>query len=375
MNQDTSGTRIALIVPGGIGTGRGNVGVPVLEQLVKLISRDFEVTVFSLFKVNEDYSPDGFEIVSITAANPIVRFLKALYVISRRHRKNKFQIIHGFWAMPSGFLAVCLGKFFGIKSVVSLLGGDAIALPEIRYGQLQRPLPRRLIRWTLFHAWRVISLTQYLVNNLKKEGLLHRDIRVIPWGIDTSTFTFNEKPFSVPIQFLHVANLHPVKDQETLLRAFDIISRNVPSHLTIIGEGESSHQVKTLAASLGLLERITFQAPVPYASLPSFYHRADILLHTSLSEGQSEVVTEAMSCGVIVCGTNVGLIHDLPGCSVGVPVRAFEKLGGDVLKLLQSPASINTLRANAHQWTTVHSIYWTAEMLRSLYREPQRQKE
>ena len=31
-------TSIAIIIPGGIGTGKGNLGVPVLERLVKLLS-------------------------------------------------------------------------------------------------------------------------------------------------------------------------------------------------------------------------------------------------------------------------------------------------------------------------------------------------
>jgi glycosyltransferase involved in cell wall biosynthesis len=55
-----------------------------------------------------------------------------------------------------------------------------------------------------------------------------------------------------PIQFLHIANLHPVKDQETLLRSFKLISDKVPAHLTIIGEGVLDARLKALAASLSI---------------------------------------------------------------------------------------------------------------------------
>ncbi|MBA4058739.1 MAG: hypothetical protein C0490_28740, partial [Marivirga sp.] len=265
---------IAIIIPGGIGTGKNNSGVPVLEQLVKVLARDFNLTVFSLFSVNDDYAAQGFELVGITGSNPLVKILKAFYVFNRRHRHRKYDVVHGFWALPSGFLAVIFGKMLGIKSVVSLLGGDAIALPEIKYGQLQRWLPRKLILWTLECADEVNCLTNYLVKNLRKAGLKRADIKVIPWGIDTALFTFKEKNRSDVIQFLHIANLHPVKDQGTLLRAFKIISDQVPSRMTLIGEGILSQEIKSLALTLGLKDKIIFQSPIPYASLPTYYHQS-----------------------------------------------------------------------------------------------------
>lgn len=359
--------RIAIIIPGGIGTGKNNIGVPVLEQLIRLLARDFEITVFSLFKVNEDYIANGFELVSISVSNPLLRFLKTFSIFRRKHKNQKYDIVHGFWAMPSGFFAVLLGRILGIRSIVSLLGGDAIALPEIKYGQLQRRLPRNLILWTLKRADVVICLTHYLVNNLKKAGLKRLDIKVIPWGIDTSLFTFQEKELSIPIQFLHIANLHPVKDQETLLRAFKIISDHVSARLILIGEGILLSNMKSLASTLGMDDKIIFQSPLPYTSLPPYYHKADILLHTSLSEGQSEVVTEAMCSGVVVCGTNVGLIHDLPDCCIAVPVRDFEKLGHEVLTLLKDPGRLRMIKEDARTWATRHDLTWTVEMIRALY--------
>jgi hypothetical protein len=66
--------------------------------------------------------------------------------------------------------AVILARILGVKSIVSILGGDAIALPEINYGQLQRPLSRMLILWTLQRADEVVVLTKYLLHNLKTQG-------------------------------------------------------------------------------------------------------------------------------------------------------------------------------------------------------------
>ena len=364
MNQ--SKPSIAIIIPGGIGTGKGNLGVPVLERLVKLLSKDFEITVFSLFRVNHDYRPVGFEVIDVSHRVSLLRFVKLVLSVRQHHRKKAFRVIHGFWALPSGMFAVLLAKILNIKSIVSILGGDAIALSQINYGQLQRPLPRKLILWTLQRADVVVVLTRYLLDNLKKAGLTRNEIQIIPWGIDTELFSFKSKPISSPVKILHIANLHPVKDQETLLRAFKLISAQADAHLTIIGEGVLEDQVKSLAASLNL-HNVSFVDPLPYDRLPEYYQKADILMHTSLSEGQSEVVTEAMSCGVVVCGTRVGLLYDIPDSCVSVNVGDYHDLASETLNLLKNPSRFNELKHNAREWTRMHSIYWTVEQIKECY--------
>jgi len=357
---------IAIIIPGGIGTGTNNIGVPVIEQQVRILSRDFEITVFSLFKVNRDYKTFDFELISITASNRLSRLLKLAIYFYYHHKKKKFSVVHGFWAMPSGFMSVLFGKIYGIRSMVSILGGDAISLPKINYGQLQKWLPKKLVIWTLEHANEVL-LTNYLLDNLRNAGLKREGTKILPWGIDTSLFTFLEKPLSTPVRFLHIGNIIPVKDQGTLLRAFKIISDSIPAHLTIIGEGTLEQEIKALMHQLALEKNVTFMPPIPQEQLPSHYHEADILLHTSLSEGHAMVVAEAMGCGVVVCGTNVGLIYDQPNCCVAVPPGDYETLAYEVLRLLKDPQRINMLRRNAHEWATRHSIDWTTKQTRDLY--------
>jgi glycosyltransferase involved in cell wall biosynthesis len=359
--------RIAIIIPGGIGTGQNNIGVPVLEQLVKLLSEEFDIAVFSLFKINKDYVPQGFQLIEINSSNIVTRILKFFFAFVRLHREKRFHVVHGFWAYPSGFLAVLSGKIFSIKSIVSVLGGDAIALPQIHYGQLRKWLPRQLVLGTLNRADEVICLTNYLFKNLKSAGLQRKEVKIIPWGIDTSLFKFYEKPISHPIRFLHIANLSPVKDQITLLRAFKIISDQIPSILTVIGEGVLERAIKALTLELNLQNKIIFKGLMPYVELPPQYQLADILLHTSLSEGQSEVVTEAMSSGVVVCGTRVGLLFDLPECCISVPVGDYKELAHQIIRLLNEPTRIVEVRNNAKRWATGHSIDWTISKLKELY--------
>src|SRR6478609_9771194 len=207
-----------------------------MERIIKSLASDFNITVFQLYKVNQGFTVNGFDLIEVYSSNRTLKYLKLIYHFWRIQRKREIQIVHGFWTMPCGFLSVVIGKIFRIKSVVSVLGGDAIALPEIHYGQLRSPLYRKLILWTLRQAQEVNALTQYLIDNLNKHGLQRNDIKIIPWGINTTLFAFREKPLTDPVQFLHIGNLHPVKDQETLLKAFKIISDRIPAQLVIIGE-------------------------------------------------------------------------------------------------------------------------------------------
>lgn len=357
---------LAIIIPGGVGTGKDNIGVPVLLGLIKLISAKYDLTIFQLSKTNPGYQPDGFELVDVHHSNSLYRILRFPFIFRKHHRKKKFIAVHGFWAMPSGFLAVVVGKIFGVKSIVSVLGGDAVALPEIDYGRLHRPLLRRLIFWTLRKATHINALTKYLVNNLRQYDF-EREIDIIPWGVDRDLFDYHPKPLNKIITFLHVANLHPVKDQATLLRAFAIINKALTSRLVIVGTGQDLQKILKLIGELNLEKSVTILNPVPYENLSSIYHSADILLHTSLSEGQCEVVTEAMSCGLPVCGTRVGLMYDLPDFCVAVDVRDHNALAEQAIALAKDPTRMNELRMRAHQWTSHHDILWTGNQLMSFY--------
>ncbi len=361
--------RIAIIIPGGIGTGHDNIGVPVLEQQVRMLGKEFDVVVFSLFRVNSDYKAANFQIFSVPGNGFVFQAWSLFKMFKAQNRKERFDVIHGFWLLPSGFFAVTLGKYFGISSVVSILGGDAISLPDIHYGQLRRRLPRSLARWTISNAGAVTALTRYLVDNLGRQGIVRRGIHILPWGISNEQFPYNPASVKVPYTFLHIANFSAVKDPLTLLEAFKLISAKVDCRLTMVGEGPLLPELEEWIIKNDLSERVTIQPPVRYEHVAFFYPKAMFLLHTSLSEGQSEVVTEAMSSGVLVCGTKVGLLHDLPSCCISVAVGDYQALADAVLRLMIDDGKIASMRSKAKEWTHNHNIGWTVSTTASLYRQ------
>ena len=360
--------KIAYIIPGGVGTGKNNIGVPVLERVIRLVASEFNVTVFQLYPVNADYRGNNFRLVPVYSKNRLLRNLKLLLVFWRNHRHEKFDIIHAFWTLPSGLLAVILGKLLTIKSLISLQGGDAVSLPEMRYGQLAGWLPRQVAFWAMKSADVVISPTTYLIENLGKLGFRRADIMLIPLGVDVSFFGFQEKVVGQPAQLLWVGNLHPVKDPVTLLKTFREIARQISCHLTVIGEGVWEEKIKSLAVEWNVSDKMTFLGLLPYEALPDRYHKADILLHTSLSEGHPIVAEEAMSSGVVVCGTRVGLLYDLEHCCISVAIGDHESLASETLNVISDPGRMTTLRNRARKWAEEHSIEWTIDQFRGVYK-------
>jgi len=105
-----------------------------------------------------------------------------------------------------------------------------------------------------------------------------------------------------------VGRVVPIKDVVTGIKAFDALVKEVPnSRLYIIGptdEDEEYYQrCVNLVELLGLSGKVIFTGK---ANVIDYYGMMDVLLMSSISEGQPLVQLEAMAAGLPVVVTNVG---------------------------------------------------------------------
>ena len=346
-------------------------GIPVLEDFVHRISESFDVTVFSMIKTDKAYQSQGFTLLHTSASHSHYTFWKmALLAILfiKSHSKNRYQLIHGIWGFPSGFMAVVFSKIFRIPSIVSLQGAEAANVPEINYGHMRSFIKRKTIRWACKQISALTVLTHFQINELSKYGFQRKDVHVIPYGADETLFTPMEKTPTPPFRFIHVANLTRVKDQTTLLKAFKLISEKTDASLRIVGDGEDANLLKTLAKSLDIEQKIEFTGAIPHKSLPEHLQWAHVMLHTSLYEGQAVVIAEAAACGTVVCGTKIGLMADWGNekC-VAVDCGDFKMLANSVLELLGNYEKYTALQTNAKEWARNHTPSVTAGCFKKLY--------
>lgn len=107
-----------------------------------------------------------------------------------------------------------------------------------------------------------------------------------------------------------VARHDPVKDHPTFLRAAASIAERHPDVQFVCLGGKHSafpeyHDVITNLASELQLESRVIWAGVR-SDMPAVYNAIDVLCSSSISEGLSNVIGEAMACGVPCVVTNVG---------------------------------------------------------------------
>ncbi|MBI3586625.1 MAG: glycosyltransferase family 4 protein [Ignavibacteriales bacterium] len=367
--------RIAFMMPGGVAHYDKGLHIPELFNLIAKLSERFEITVYSFVVL-------GNESGAVSCGNATVKFisadhrshwftktLKILSVFIQDHIKNNYDVVVGLYGLPTEIAAIVVSKVFRIASVIYLRGGETAYIPSIAYGNMSPGIKSILTKWVCRNADALIVLTDFQIQQLNKFGITRPDVKIIHAGVDTEFFALARKHVpQKPYRFLHVANLNPVKDQATLLRTFALINEKEPSFLRIAGADHMHGKIHQLANALGITDRVEFLGYLPHGELRKEYHWADVLLHTSLYEAEGVVVSEAAAAGLLICGTNVGLIYDLgQECVIAVEPGDYETLASETLKALESPEVCSKLVANSQIWTKHENLLTSVEKLTALF--------
>jgi D-inositol-3-phosphate glycosyltransferase len=151
------------------------------------------------------------------------------------------------------------------------------------------------------------------VPDLARLGVHRSSIRVVPWGIDTSTFTpegpaaqRNERP-----RLLAVADLGERAALETLLRA---LTRVPGAELMIVGgpagaamrNDRAYLDLARFAGAMGVTERVMFTGQVEHDMMPALMRSADLVISTCQYEPSGTTSLQAMACGTPVIAPALG---------------------------------------------------------------------
>ncbi len=345
-----------MIVPGGFGE---DDNVPVLLDLLCRLGDLYMMNLysFSRVKIHPRLVASGCSVTFPPKWIEKISFLKALYYLWRivqDSARTRFSLVHAFWAMPQGATAVLAGKLLGIPSIVSVMGGDIVYLPDIAYGGLKSSLHRILARWVIGEADKVTVLTSYQRRIMDSARLFSASISVIPFGVDTSKFAFQSRDIA-PIPHLgFIGSINKVKDPYTLISTFSHLLKTVDCKLSIAGPDILQGRAQEYAKSLGVFDKIQWLGKVPHDSIPALLRSFDLLLLTSVYEGEGVVVMEAFALGTLVAGSRVGLLADVGDASVTVDPGNAKDLADKILHLIREPAKAHAMRvrnrAIAEEW-------------------------
>jgi glycosyltransferase involved in cell wall biosynthesis len=125
------------------------------------------------------------------------------------------------------------------------------------------------------------------------------------------------------LRLLTVATLHAGKGHDILLEALAPLS-TANWELTCAGsltrEPETVERVRTLAATLGLLDRVRFAGDLPPEQLDKCYAASDLFVLATRQETYGMAVAEAIAHGLPVVSTDTGAIAEIVGSSAGLVV-------------------------------------------------------
>jgi glycosyltransferase involved in cell wall biosynthesis len=205
---------------------------------------------------------------------------------------------------------------------------------------------RRVANQLLSRAPReVVTVSSDLKRHLVAEGFPGEKVSVIYNGIDVGPLPRTEDRASARRQLGladgmlaigTVARLDSVKDLGTLIRGVAELRRTSDASLVVIGDGAERRNLEGLAGDLGIASAVRFLGHRENAR--DLLAGCDIYANSSISEGISLTILEAMAAGLPVVATRVGGNPEIIDAECGrlVPSRqpaaiaaALSELGAD----------------------------------------------
>jgi glycosyltransferase involved in cell wall biosynthesis len=244
----------------------------------------------------------------IWVASQYFSFLFWAFQVRQLVRRIKPDIVDGQFLTVYGFLAARSGFR---PLVVSVWGSDILVQPG------RNPLSKFTARYASKKADVIICLFPIGVarEQIARLGIDSSKIRTVLLGVDTAEFSPSHRDdrirrhlnidSSQPI-VISTRALAPIYDVETLVKAIPLVVGEMPkTEFVIAGTGKQQGYLVELARALGVSGNTKFVGWVPRAELPEYLASADIYVSTSLSDGASNSLLEAMACGVAPVATDI----------------------------------------------------------------------
>lgn len=203
-----------------------------------------------------------------------------------------------------------------------------------------------------------------------------KKIKIIPNGIHTQDFD-NIRPSaeSNGVNIGSITRIAPIKDIKTMLQSFNIVKKTIKnSKLYIMGPTDDDkdyyNECRQLIKRLKLKD-VIFAGQV---DIKKYIGKMDMLLLTSISEGQPFVILESMAASRPFIATDVGGCRELiygGGDGFGkagiiVPMMNTVKIASAIIKLCQDSKLRNVMGLNGKKRV---QRYYTAEKCIESYKK------
>lgn len=288
----------------------------------------------------------------------------------------KIDLLHVHYAIPhayAGYMAKQMLATEGISlPMITTLHGTDITLVG------NHPFYKTAVSFSINESDFVTSVSQSLKDDTYKLFDIKNDIHVIPNFIEVE-----EKVAFSPQQcrrnmmakdneriITHISNFRKVKRIPDVVKIFDLIQKEIPAKLMMVGDGPEREVAERMAAELGIQDRIIFFGNSH--EIDKILNYSDLFLLPSETESFGLAALEAMSCSVPVISTNAGGLpevneHGFSGYLSDI--GDVESMANQALEILKDDLTLKQFKINAFERAKMFNINAIMPLYLDLYQK------
>ncbi len=268
---------------------------------------------------------------------------------------EQLDFIHVHYAIPhatSAYLAkqILRKENKNIKFITTLHGTD-ITLAGLEPSFLP------LVKFSIEESDGVTAVSRFLKEKTITNYQIDKEIEVIPNFIDSNLYKrVKDGKFRMHLAccgekiLVHVSNFRVVKRVTDTIRILELVNKEIPAKLVLVGDGPDRSECERLARDLGLEKRVIFLGKQD--GLSQILSASDVFLMPSQSESFGLSALEAMSCGVPVVSSSVGglpelIVHNENGFIA--EIGDVERMARYTLDLLTNERKYNRFAGNSRK--------------------------
>ena len=316
--------------------------------------------------------PQNVRIIRIREPfNPSVSPVKGLYaygssflrsVLLRRYlNRIKPDVLISSGAISYGFYGALSGY---APNILLVWGSDVLIAPKL--------FPFRFMaKYALRKADAVVADSKTEENACVLLGYDPRKIVKFPWidlrpmlsEVERNRATFREKMGWRRDDLVIISTRYhePVYDVESLILAVPCVVKEVKNaRFLILGSGSLSEKLKKRVTTSGVGDYVKFLGRVPHKEMAKYLKLSDIYVSTSLSDGTSVSLLEAMACRLPPVVTDIPANREwLSSEESGLfaPCRNPKSLAKNIIRLLKDEDFRRILGMKAYE-TVLEKADW-----------------
>lgn len=277
------------------------------EQIGNVYIRRLWWPGYNLFHKFESLPP-LFNFIYLT---PGLLFLSFIFLLKNR---KKIDVIHAH-GVTALFIAIIMRKIFGIPVVVST---HAI------YVFKGRQFFPKIVKVIFNMADKILVLAEGSGKQLIKIGVQKKKIGRYVYWVDQKIFKpldkkkiISETHLNYDFNVLFAGRLLEIKGPRTILKIAEKLHEKI--RFIFIGTGPLEKELREAEKNMS---NVSFLGRIDNSKMPIYYNFADILVIPShYQEGFARVILEALSCGLPVIASNMGVIPEELNKDVGILIE------------------------------------------------------